>query len=252
MSPTALPGRLIGSGRAADVYDLGRGRVLRRYRTPFDTGPEARLMTYLRRAGFPAPEVFDSAGPDLVLARLDGPDMLSDLARRPWLAGRHARALAGLHDHLHAIEAPGWLAALPEAAGDRVLHMDLHPGNVMLTGDGPVAIDWSNAVAGPPGADAAMAALIMRTSEIDNLPAPVRLAAGVVRSSLIRRFEAAVAATPEPYLAVIARLRLRDPNVRPTEAARLRQVVESATRSARGPVAGPEPPAPDEPSPHLQ
>ncbi len=230
MSDAAPPGRLIGSGRAADVYDVGAGRVLRRYRVPFDAGPEARVMTYLRRAGFPVPEVFDADGTDLVLARLTGPDMLADLARRPWRAVRHARTLAGLHDQLHAIEAPDWVARLPEADGDRVLHMDLHPGNVMLTGDGPVVIDWSNAFAGPAGADTAMAALIMRTSEVDDLPAPVRLAAGAVRRTFVRRFETAVAAGPATYLAAIAARRLRDPNVRPAEAARLRQIIASAAK----------------------
>jgi Phosphotransferase enzyme family len=220
-------GRLIGSGRAADVYDLGDGRVLRRYRTPFDTTAEARLMTYLSRAGFPVPEVFDAGGPDLVLAKLSGPDMLADLGRRPWRVAAHARVLAGLHDRLHALEAPDWLVRLPEAAGDRVLHMDLHPGNVMLTGDGPVVIDWSSAAAGPPGADTAIAALIMRVSEVDDMPAGVRLAAAVLRHAFIRRFEAAVAASPAPYLAVIAPRRMRDPNVRASEAEKLHQLIAS-------------------------
>jgi aminoglycoside phosphotransferase (APT) family kinase protein len=42
-----------------------------------------------------------------------------------------------------------------------VLHLDLHPANVMLTGGGPVVIDWTNARVGPAGADVAMAYLIM-------------------------------------------------------------------------------------------
>jgi hypothetical protein len=230
MSSSTPPGRLIGSGRAALVYELDGHRVLRRYRTPFDAGPEARLMTFLRAAGFPVPEVFDVDGADLVMARLDGPDMLADLARKPWLARRHGRTLATLHDRLHEIEAPPDLAQLrglgTSGQGNRVLHMDLHPGNVMLAADGPVVIDWSNVVAGPPGADVAMATLIMRTSEVDSLPPPVRLAAGIVRSMLVRRFEATVSADPEPYLAEMARLRLRDPNVRPAEAERLRPVIE--------------------------
>jgi hypothetical protein len=36
-----LPGTLIGAGRNADVYDIGDGRVLRRYRD----GREARRVT---------------------------------------------------------------------------------------------------------------------------------------------------------------------------------------------------------------
>jgi tRNA A-37 threonylcarbamoyl transferase component Bud32 len=237
----APPGRLIGSGRAADVYDIGSGRVLRRYRALMDTGPEARLMTYLRRAGFPVPEVFDADGADLVLARLTGPDMLADLGRRPWLVAAHARVLAGLHDRLHALQAPDWLARLPEAAGDRVLHLDLHPANVMLSGDGPMVIDWSGAAAGPPGADTAIASLIMRTSDLDDMPAAVRLAAAVLRSAFIRRFEARVGADSAPHLAAAARRRLRDPNVRPAEAARLRQIIASAPAEAPRP-AGPASP----------
>jgi aminoglycoside/choline kinase family phosphotransferase len=231
MTPSAPPGRLIGSGRAADVYELDADRVLRRYRKPFDVEPEARLMTYLRSAGYPVPEVFDTDGGDMVLARLRGTDMLSDLARRPWLAKRHARTLAQMHDQLHAVPAPPDLplAFEPDSAdesGNCVLHLDLHPGNVMLTSDGPMVIDWSNGAAGPPGADVAMATLIMEVSEVDDLPWLVRLVAGRVRATLVRCFRAAVSADPGPYLREAARRRIEDRNVRPAEVELLRRVVE--------------------------
>ena len=35
------------------------------------------------------------------------------------------------------------------------MHLDLHPGNVMHTSDGPVVIDWSNAAVGAAALDAA-------------------------------------------------------------------------------------------------
>ena len=79
------PGPLIGSGRSADVYALGDGRVVRRFRTPYDAQPEAELMRHLAAAGYPVPAVYDADGPDLVMERLDGRDMLADLGRRPWL-----------------------------------------------------------------------------------------------------------------------------------------------------------------------
>jgi hypothetical protein len=47
----------------------------------------------------------------------------------------------------------------------------LHPGNVMLTDDGPFVIDWSNGCAGEAGADVAMAYLIMASSDVDGLVA---------------------------------------------------------------------------------
>ena len=140
---------MIGSGRAADVYELADDRVLRRYRVPSDVGAEAAIMVHLRAAGYPVPEIFDADGPDLVMTRIRGLDMLADLARRPWRAAQHGRTLARLHDRLHEIEAPPGLRQ-PFGTGNRVLHLDLHPGNVMLTATGPVVIDWSNGAAGPP------------------------------------------------------------------------------------------------------
>lgn len=225
MTGNAAHGRLIGSGRAADVYELDGGRVLRRYRIAANADGEARLMRYLWSAGFPVPEVFSANGTDLVMARIDGTDMLSDLARRPWRAIACARVLARIHDQLHEIEAPLWLPR-PLGEGNRVLHLDLHPGNVMLTPAGPMVIDWSNGAAGPPGADVAMASLIMRVSEVDNLPKIVRPISGLVRSAVVRGFERAVGADAAPYLAATAKLRIADRNVRSAEVVRLRRIAE--------------------------
>jgi aminoglycoside phosphotransferase (APT) family kinase protein len=225
--PGREPGELIGRGRAADVYALDAGRVLRRYRTPFPCAAEAELMRYLRQCGYPVPEVFDADGPDLVMERLDGPAMLDDLARRPWRAARHARVLAELHDRLHQIPAPAGLRQ-PVGPGDRVVHLDLHPGNVMLTAAGPVVIDWSNAAAGPPGADVAMAFLIMASSDVDDLPPWLRPAAGGVRRAFVSRFIAAARDDHRPYLAPVAEVRLADPNVRAAEAARIRRLARMA------------------------
>jgi aminoglycoside phosphotransferase (APT) family kinase protein len=224
MIPPGRPGRLIGSGRSADVYDVGAGRVLRRYRMRADVAAEAALMTHLRAAGFPAPQVFDADGPDLVMERLTGADMLADLARRPWRVRRHARLLARLHDQLHAVVAPPGLRQ-PFGDGTSVLHLDLHPGNVMLTADGPVVIDWSNVAAGPPGADVAVAQLIMTVSEVDSLPIAVRPVAGQVRRTFVRDFVAHVDADPDRYLALAARYRIGDPNTRPAEADWLRRFI---------------------------
>ena len=231
MASREPPGPLIGAGRSADVYALSQGRVLRRFRTPHDVRAEAEIMRYLAKAGFPVPAVHDADGPDLVMDRLDGRDMLSELSRRPWLAARHGRTLAQLHNRLHEITAP---AGLRQALGpgDRVLHLDLHPGNVMLTSRGPVVIDWTNASAGPAGADVATAYLIMASSDTDLLPLWLRPAVATLRAILLRHFRARVRDDPAPYLARAARERMRDRNVRPAEAARLLRVAEQAERSA--------------------
>jgi aminoglycoside phosphotransferase (APT) family kinase protein len=234
MSRDDRPGPLIGAGRTADVYAVGEQRVLRRYRNGDSAEREARVMAYLAEAGFPVPRVYDASGPDLVMERLGGRDMLADLSRRPWLVRRHARTLAGLHDRLHAITAPSWLRT-QFGPGDRVLHLGLHPGNVMLTGAGPVVIDWTHAAAGAAAADVAMAWLIIATSEVDAPPLLLRPAIPSIRTVLLGRFRALVGDDPGPELARMARARMADPNIRPAEAQRLQAIADQAGRPASAP-----------------
>jgi tRNA A-37 threonylcarbamoyl transferase component Bud32 len=233
MSKSEPPGELVGAGRAADVYAIGTGRVLRRVRYPrYDSVPEATIMRHLAAHGFPVPEVFDADGPDLVMERLDGRDMLIDLGKRPWLARKHARLLAGMHNALHQIEAPAGMRQL-FGPGNRVMHLDLHPGNVMLTSRGPYVIDWPNASAGPGGADVAMAYLIMASSETDGVPAIVRPLVGAIRAQVINTLLATAADDPWPHIAEVVEVRLRDRNVRPAEAVRLRELAAAAAARSR-------------------
>jgi hypothetical protein len=227
------PGRLIGAGRSADIFDIGNNRVLRRYRSGRDTLPEADIMIYLAQAGFPVPAVYDASGPDIVMERLHGRDMIADVGIRPWLAGKHGRTLADLHNRLHQIDAPPGLEPAFEA-GDKVVHLDLHPANVMLTARGPVVIDWTQAAAGAPAADVAMAYLIIVTSETDLLPAPIRAVVAPLRAAHLRQFVAAARDDPAPMLASAARHRITDRNTRPSEARKLRQIADRAGSVSSG------------------
>ncbi|MFJ6611678.1 phosphotransferase [Streptomyces sp. NPDC091289] len=159
-------GQLLGSGRTADVYALDGSWVLRRYRDRADTTEELAVMSYVGAFGFPVPRIgppAEGARPtDLVLQRLTGPTLAEAL-----LAGRVGAAEAGallarLLRELHAI--PPRVSANPE---DCVLHLDLHPQNVILSQDGAVVIDWDTAAEGPPGLDRAMSALILARVALD-------------------------------------------------------------------------------------
>ncbi|WP_052852480.1 phosphotransferase [Streptomyces avicenniae] len=213
---------LIASGRDADVYALDGHRVLRRYRHGGPTEREARLMAYVAEHGYPVPRVHDVDGADMVMERLAGPTMVEVLARRPWRVRRLGRQLGALHDRLHAIPAPGWLpVGFAGTDDDRVLHLDLHPGNVVLTGRGPVVIDWRNAAAGAPAADLAMTLVTVGTADI---PWPV-VRAG--RGLLLRGLRAGSRADPGPWLRAAVETRRGDPNVTAREAARLRAFAEA-------------------------
>lgn len=226
----ASPGRLVGTGRSADVYDAGHGRVLRRYR---DARPaatvarEAEVMRYARAHGVPAPEVFDVSGRDIVMERAVGPTMLDVLARRPWTVGSQASLLARLLAQVHSVAGPDWLPAPfgEDGAGAVLVHHDLHPLNVILTSGGPLIIDWDGACRGPAVADVAMTWVIIAFSEI---PGPrVRAAALRPLQAVLARSFLRAAGEPSPeWLRGAATRRLRDPRVLPSERHRLRRAGE--------------------------
>jgi streptomycin 6-kinase len=154
---------LVGSGRDADVYSLGVDRVLRRYREGGDATREAELMAFVAGHGYPVPTVFDVDGADLVMERIDGPTMLGALAAGTLDLAQAARILAQLQNRLHNL--PGRTAAL---SGDRVIHLDFHPENVMVGSRGPVVIDWRNATDGAADLDVALSAVILAQVAVDD------------------------------------------------------------------------------------
>lgn len=164
---TETPGPLLASGRAADVYDIGDGRVLRRYRNAerHDLDIEARTMRYVADRRYPVPAVHEADGTDLVMDRIVGPTMLESLEAAPWKVIWHARKLARLQRRLARIAAPDWMLAdtADTSKPQSVLHLDLHPMNVILSPKGPVVIDWTNAAGGPAGFDGALTFVVIST-----------------------------------------------------------------------------------------
>ncbi|MEU5772784.1 phosphotransferase [Streptomyces venezuelae] len=211
---------LIAQGRDADVFALDESRVLRRYRHGGPTGLESRLMTHLAACGYPVPRVYEITDTDMVLERLAGPTMLDVLARRPWRVGSLGRELGRLHDRLHALPAPEWLPKrFGMAGGDRILHLDLHPGNVILTRRGPVVIDWCNAGAGDPAADVAMTLVTVGSADVPGF------AARLGRGLLLRGIRSGSRTDPAGWMQEVVRAKLEDPNLTSAEAERLRQYV---------------------------
>jgi aminoglycoside phosphotransferase (APT) family kinase protein len=219
------PGELLGAGRDAQVYEYGEGRILRRYTTPRQTASEAAVMTYAHEHGYPVPMVYGASGPDLVMERLTGPTMLDDIGRRPWRASQHAHLLAELHRQLHELPAPDWLEE-SVGEGDRLLHLDLHPGNVVLAERGPVVIDWSNAARGPWAVDVALTWLIIGTAKVPGGPIlrPFgRVAGRLFSTAFLEHFERAELVATLP---VAAGYRTTDPHVEEPEREAVRAFVE--------------------------
>jgi aminoglycoside phosphotransferase (APT) family kinase protein len=217
--------RIVASGRDSDIYEHGPDRVLRRARDGRSLEAEAEVMRHLSESGYPVPRVWDAHGPDLVMDLVRGPTMLEALSRRPWTFRRHADTIADLHERLHRVPPP---EGLPEVAGGgpAVLHLDLHPMNVILSPNGPVVIDWPNARRGPAEVDMAMTWVIVGCSVVPG-SAPRRALAGLLRRRFLEAFLSHFdRAAIEAYLPPVVDGRIRDRNVLPAEIEAMHRLVQ--------------------------
>jgi aminoglycoside phosphotransferase (APT) family kinase protein len=222
-------GPKIAEGRDSEIFDHGPGKVMRVARDGRSLVGEAEVMSYVRAKGYPAPEVSDAGEGYLVMERVDGPTMLDDAI--PFRLGRNAKLLATLHEQLHRIPAPSWLARVAPVPGDRLVHRDLHPLNVLITAHGPVVIDWANASRGDPAFDVADTWVLFACADpplnrIEARLAP--LARKLFLRSFLRPLDRAAARAAIP--AAVAH-RLTDRNMSASEHARMRALAQWATRS---------------------
>jgi len=214
----------IGQGREAEILEAGDGRVLRLLWDPEAEPRRNREEAALRAAsgaGAPVPEVHERATedgrPGLVMERLDGPDLLTRIGKRPWSLPSAGRLLGRLHARLHEVPAPEQLPDVKETIGDllerrgdlvpddlvaeartlleelpdgdRVCHGDYHPANILMTDDGPRVIDWATASRGDPMADVCRTLLIFELAPVpEGAPGLVRRLDRLGRSVMMRSY----------------------------------------------------------------
>ncbi len=222
------PGPRIASGRDCDVFEYGPGLVLRRSREGRSQAREAETMRHVAALGFPVPAVEEVSpdGTDLVMARVEGSDLVRLLERHPWRARRYGALLGGLHRRLHEIPAPPALPAAPVGDGDRLVHLDLHPLNVMIGPDGPVVIDWSNAGRGDPAVDVALAWVLMAAGSVPT-GRVVAAVVGPVRRALVRGFLDAVdVPAARAVLRPAVEWKLLDPHMSAAERRAMQELAE--------------------------
>ncbi len=178
----------IGVGRTAEVFAVDQAMVAKLLLPGFDSRAldvEAQKTQVAHDAGVPAPathgQVEYAGRLGHLFDRVDGEVMLDVLRRRPWTYRPRAALLGRVHAEMHGklsgdlpsvkvllawkIEraavldeptrrlAKDRLLALED--GSAVLHGDFRPGNVIISTDGPVVIDWLDASRGSPAADVA-------------------------------------------------------------------------------------------------
>lgn len=106
-----------------------------------------------------------------------------------------------------------------------MLHLDLHPENVILAPSSPMVIDWSNTEEGPPGLDWAMSALILAEVAVGDWAE-----SGVARATLaglLSDIPVSLRLTADGHLAAARARRATNPTLSAAEVRRLGEAVDA-------------------------
>ncbi len=215
-------GRPIATTLSGEIFAWGQDYILKLYRpgSPSTAAEgEAARARAARAAGISTPAVADviSLGGrvGVVFERTDGPTMLQTLGEHPGAADTLARQLAGLQADIHGRPGRGLpsqrerlrakigrgygltahlkasvaavLDALPD--GDAFCHGDFHPGNILLTPNGPVILEWYNATCGNPVADLARTAVLFKFAPVPaSLTPEARRTIDALRGSFLHAY----------------------------------------------------------------
>jgi tRNA A-37 threonylcarbamoyl transferase component Bud32 len=221
---------LLASGRDSDIFEYEPGLVLRRSREGRSMEYEARVMEYVRAEGYPVPAVDEISddGTDLVMERIDGYSMVEAMNKRPWTIPRQGAALATLHHQLHAIAAPEWMQpSIAGAAGAQVIHLDLHPLNVMISGRGPIVIDWPNGRRGAAETDVAVTWVLSAAGQVATsrlIGAVLGRARGVFLRNFLKGFDLEAV---KPHMRAVVEWKCGDPHMSQVERDAMWAVVRS-------------------------
>jgi tRNA A-37 threonylcarbamoyl transferase component Bud32 len=268
MRTQAMPGSVgekIGEGAWSDVYAWAPGQVVKLFKAGYQRRHswwEARMTRAAFAAGAPAPEVFDEVTVDerfgVVLQRLDGPTLTRLFQSRVLTAEQTGVILATVALSVHKTAPPPEILSLRErdarstrpdgpehilagivtlierlAPGDGLCHGDLHPGNVIMTADGPRLIDWGGATRAPAAFDLACCHVVLSELAPERVPDPKRprainAATQSEYARLVGMSPAALTAAMEPYLPIVYGRILRSPVGSQALRERLLQRLETA------------------------
>jgi aminoglycoside phosphotransferase (APT) family kinase protein len=222
-------GPLLASGRDADIFEYGATQVLRRSRNARSMVREARIMEFVQSHGYPIPRVdhVSADGTELIMEKISGVNMVDALTATPWKARRFGRMLAELHTQLHELSGPEWLPAAPCGVGSQLLHMDLHPLNVMMSSRGPIVIDWTNAARGDPIIDVVLTWALISAGEVPTSGVKGKLT-GLIRSRLVRGFAGAFDRDEVGReVDAVVEWKSKDPNMSESEVSSMRAFAQS-------------------------
>ena len=135
--PMERPGEVIASGRDTEIVDHGPGLVLRRPRDPRSLAGEAAVMEWVRAPGLPLPgrwSRWSTTGWSWSASRASrcSTNRCSTPGGCAAMPPSWPICTAGCTAWCVPVELRGPAATSPTGPARAPLHLDLHPGNVML------------------------------------------------------------------------------------------------------------------------
>ena len=262
-------GEKVGEGAMADVHAWAPGQVVKLFKAGVSrrlSWHEAQVTDAVFGAGGPAPEVFGVVILEgrfgIVMSRLDGPTLL-ELTRTGAMTREQAGAiLATLALSVHKTPPPPGVpflrtlidSLLREAVGvipkhiatgipalierlrpgDGLCHVDPHPGNVIMTAEGPRLVDWSWTVRAPAAFDLGCCHFMLTevSPTLADDPERPRAVNAAVQSEYARLAglsPAALTAARESYLPIVCAFYLLI-RAFPAQQGRLLQCIEAALK----------------------
>lgn len=189
-------GKLLARGNTAEIYEWGDREVIKIFVTPERVMNEVENSNIVFAMGLRVPRVKDVVkledGEGIVYEKIEGPTLMRSMEATESSLLAHARLMAKLHADLHRVttaitpnllselsrgigrertltaeqrsEAAESLKQLPE--GNTICHYDFHPDNIIMSPNGPIIIDWLNALIGHPEADVMRTLVILRARSL--------------------------------------------------------------------------------------
>ena len=188
--------KLFSNSCQAEIYSYGENKVLRILKNPQDKHKfkkEIETMRALNSTDVDVPKIYEAFNfkgrPAVVLEKIYGNTMLTDLRRHPIRVFKKAKLLANLHLSLskngsiknlvsaksraHYLISRADILKLQSrkfvfglldelAEGSELCHGDFHPGNIIQTDNKKLIIDWFGAYKGDILSDVANTYLVLK------------------------------------------------------------------------------------------
>lgn len=249
---------MIGQGNTAEIYRVDDNKVLKLFHLGLNKEVVEREyqngISVQRILDF-VPRVYDLVEIDgrsgIIYQEIKGTDMLKIMSKSFFKINHYAKKLAHYHlyihkpimDHISTVKEKlvddlscvdmltdeikeklrKYLKQLPE--GNDLCHFDFHPGNIMITENKAVFIDWMTACKGDACADVARTGILLKYGEVPHAPWIIRKIISIFQHHIYKIYI-------KEYLKISKR-NIEDVNrwILPVAAARLREWISDNEKS---------------------